>query len=707
MTLTIASSRCYRYRPGDFSAPHYDRSFTEHAPADTETGGRAGRLVSLSAFSLLLYLSDGYVGGETTFFEAEEGVGRSRRKLTPAVGARLVPSARVRGGPGDALLFPHGLHAGCHPDPLHEGSVVTDGEKVIIRTDIVFKPQPKPGGSQPRRPRRAPAGDRCVGGSEADLATKGPAKSRRHPSDSGVLVAEELVKGALLQLCPEYAGLAKGSVTRQTDPKAAELCCTAAAKVYWAAKRRAARPPTVDTDTAAPTATAVGTDLETLPAAAEASPGAVNPADTVELTSDFGVRRVFDRRSLAQRVVEALAGPAVATELAFVGVAPGPAGTVLLTTRSRAAARAADGLAPCSRCGRFVSVSTQGVEWHMKNVHGTTVHAQAYEAAEAAQRALIAYGADRHPLQPAAAPSNLAPDLLGVMTPPPPTHLTQPSRGRLNRSDMARAQASPAAAARLVQEGKVRSLGPGLEACRSGNIEALQRLVERDGWDPATARDRHGSGALVWAAGGGHLACCQYLVTRCGVPATEAQQGRRGYDGRSALHWAARNGHLEVVTWLVEGCGCPADHPSADGTTPFCLAVWQGHLDVCRFLVTAKADPHASNSYGCNAALWAAQGPATSVDTFAYLVSLGVDLERINDNGQGCLHKAAQRRNGAVCRWLLEVAEIRSPHHFEPNASERSVPSTLARYAGDDRLAEMLLEWENKRRRDPERAGQS
>ena len=78
------------------------------------------------------------------------------------------------------------------------------------------------------------------------------------------------------------------------------------------------------------------------------------------------------------------------------------------------------------------------------------------------------------------------------------------------------------------------------------------------------------------------------------------------------------------------------------------------------------------------------------------LISVEVDLERINDNGQGCLHKAAQRRNRAVCEWLLEVAQLKRQEHFTPNKAEKSVPSDLAKYAGDAELAALLERWQEK-----------
>ena len=43
---------------------------------------------------------------------------------------------------------------------------------------------------------------------------------------------------------------------------------------------------------------------------------------------------------------------------------------------------------------------------------------------------------------------------------------------------------------------------------------------------------------------------------------------------------AARNGHLAVVEYLVSLCGADIDAATADGTTAFCWAAWQGHLEI-------------------------------------------------------------------------------------------------------------------------------
>jgi hypothetical protein len=141
-----------------------------------------GRLLSFSAYSLLIYLndSDGYAGGATSFFRpilttsdshaagaeqqqvgsgtAKEVSGRmlSRRGLTwaPGQGATALyeVAVRVKGMAGDCLVFPHGNHPGSYPNPLHEGSAVRavnggsagagkhhSSPKYLIRTDVIFE----------------------------------------------------------------------------------------------------------------------------------------------------------------------------------------------------------------------------------------------------------------------------------------------------------------------------------------------------------------------------------------------------------------------------------------------------------------------------------------------------------------------------------------------------------------------------------------
>lgn len=87
--------RFYRYEPGQLFKKHIDESFIRN---DTEA----------SYFTFMIYLNDGYEGGETKFDEAV-----------------------IAGKKGMALIFLHSLP--------HEGAEVTSGVKYVLRTDIMYK----------------------------------------------------------------------------------------------------------------------------------------------------------------------------------------------------------------------------------------------------------------------------------------------------------------------------------------------------------------------------------------------------------------------------------------------------------------------------------------------------------------------------------------------------------------------------------------
>ena len=72
-------------------------------------------------------------------------------------------------------------------------------------------------------------------------------------------------------------------------------------------------------------------------------------------------------------------------------------------------------------------------------------------------------------------------------------------------------------------------------------METLRSMIDK-GWDVNTVdtskdkdKNKNGSPALHWAAGGGHLGICRVLKEK----GASLQHTRR--DGRNALHWAARS----------------------------------------------------------------------------------------------------------------------------------------------------------------------
>jgi ankyrin repeat protein len=222
---------------------------------------------------------------------------------------------------------------------------------------------------------------------------------------------------------------------------------------------------------------------------------------------------------------------------------------------------------------------------------------------------------------------------------------------------------------------------------KQGDLERIQALVKSGEFD-SNQIDSKGASPLLWAAGQGHLPILRYLV-QLGCDVNFSQRGKRAFRGRTALHWAARNGHLEAVLFLLEK-GANLHAATADGTTAFSWAAWQGHLSIMQFLYERGCDVASSNSFGCNAALWAAQGCGDPV-VLEWLASVGCDIYKVNDNGHGILHKAAQRGRSRLCEWFLAL-QI-SEAHIGPDL-EGCMPSDLAGMEGHEDLAVYLARQE-------------
>lgn len=90
--------RCYRYKQGMRFAPHADAAFHRN---DNDQ----------SWYTLIVYLNDGFEGGNTTFI--------------------VEPEVSIEPERGKALLFQHPL--------VHEGSEVLSGVKYVVRSDVMYR----------------------------------------------------------------------------------------------------------------------------------------------------------------------------------------------------------------------------------------------------------------------------------------------------------------------------------------------------------------------------------------------------------------------------------------------------------------------------------------------------------------------------------------------------------------------------------------
>lgn len=89
--------RGYRYAPGQRFGPHYDGAYAKDERERSE-------------LTVLYYLNEGCVGGETNFLD---------------LGLTVTPRL------GQALIFTHQV--------LHEGARVTEGHKYVLRSDVMYR----------------------------------------------------------------------------------------------------------------------------------------------------------------------------------------------------------------------------------------------------------------------------------------------------------------------------------------------------------------------------------------------------------------------------------------------------------------------------------------------------------------------------------------------------------------------------------------
>lgn len=102
--------RLYRYEVGEYFHPHVDLRMDL-------PGGQ-------TRSSFMLYLNDGFTGGETIFYDRKpRGSGKK-----PTNRQRLVVPPEM----GSVLVFDHLL--------LHEGAEVRAGVKYALRSDVIFAP---------------------------------------------------------------------------------------------------------------------------------------------------------------------------------------------------------------------------------------------------------------------------------------------------------------------------------------------------------------------------------------------------------------------------------------------------------------------------------------------------------------------------------------------------------------------------------------
>jgi len=116
-----------KYLPGTHFGPHYD-------------GATVKNFGERSLQTIIIYLNDVCVGGATNFFDDKKQGQDPTDNNNLFVGTKDFVIQTISPAQGSALIFNHYL--------LHEGELLKEGNKYILRSDIVYKrnnfPEMKP-----------------------------------------------------------------------------------------------------------------------------------------------------------------------------------------------------------------------------------------------------------------------------------------------------------------------------------------------------------------------------------------------------------------------------------------------------------------------------------------------------------------------------------------------------------------------------------
>ncbi|KAI3893439.1 hypothetical protein MKX03_020283, partial [Papaver bracteatum] len=142
-----------------------------------------------------------------------------------------------------------------------------------------------------------------------------------------------------------------------------------------------------------------------------------------------------------------------------------------------------------------------------------------------------------------------------------------------------------------------------------------------------------------------------------GIGVKESIEKLKLEDGRGCLHFAAAGGSLQVCKYLLEKLKLDVDSRDGEGSTPLYHACAEGHFDMVRYLLEKGANPDASNDTNRTPLHQAAKSGDTRIINL--LLSRGVRVDVVSSSGNALQFAAALGHPDAV-KLLLD-------HGADPN----------------------------------------
>ncbi|CAN6343666.1 unnamed protein product [Urochloa humidicola] len=219
-------------------------------------------------------------------------------------------------------------------------------------------------------------------------------------------------------------------------------------------------------------------------------------------------------------------------------------------------------------------------------------------------------------------------------------------------------------------------------AARDGNLSLLKGLASD--LELRGVKDIKGRNLLHFAAAGGHLEVCKFLVEESGFHPNSTSA-----EGETAILLAAEGGGHDVIPvlrYLLDRGGDPA-MPDSRGSTPLHNAAKYGHDEAVRLLLSkgAPVDPLNHRGTPLHLAIHQDQDQALKI-LLEHGADAGADVNFKVLHGQPVLMTAAYKGLTDIVKYLLEVGA-------DPNIHDRNgiFPIMLAAVHEHRELVEILF----------------
>lgn len=215
-------------------------------------------------------------------------------------------------------------------------------------------------------------------------------------------------------------------------------------------------------------------------------------------------------------------------------------------------------------------------------------------------------------------------------------------------------------------------------ASNNGHVSVVEALIERKADVNKCDHDEHRTPLYV-AAQNGHLEVVLTLIRR-----GKANANCVTTTSCTPLYAAVANNHIDVVEALIqEGHSNVEIGAHFPKETPLCVACYKGFLKLVQIIVEkGKIDVTQS----CNSIGWTPLHAAcygSQIAVMQFLLSLKVDVNAVNHNGETPLFIAGDNRLYSIVWYLLDAA------HANPNTVVSPLHNACER--GDILLVKLLV----------------